>query len=103
MAMLYQGPFVTAFYRKLHTVVHKEYRSRKTLTKLLQTIQRPATFQRSYLRDTAAMIYHILTLPFARHQLNKLAQIPHQGIIELQPVMNYQAAATPTPQEDTLG
>ena len=29
LAMLYQGPFATEFYRQLHTVVHKDYRSEK--------------------------------------------------------------------------
>src|SRR5258708_34376217 len=30
LAMLYHGPFSTEFYRQLHTVIHKEYRPRKT-------------------------------------------------------------------------
>ena len=30
LAMLYQGPFSTAFYRKLHSVIHKEFRARKS-------------------------------------------------------------------------
>jgi anaerobic magnesium-protoporphyrin IX monomethyl ester cyclase len=29
LAMLYRGPFSTEFYRKLHSVVHKEFRARK--------------------------------------------------------------------------
>jgi radical SAM superfamily enzyme YgiQ (UPF0313 family) len=29
LAMLYRGPFTTEFYRKLHQVVHKEFRGRK--------------------------------------------------------------------------
>ena len=29
LAMLYQGPFGTAFYRQLHTVLHNEFRARK--------------------------------------------------------------------------
>ena len=29
LAMLYQGPFSTEFYRKLHSVIHKEFRARK--------------------------------------------------------------------------
>lgn len=100
MAMLYKGPFTTAFYRKLHTVVHKEFRSRKTWKKLKHAVTNPSSFQPGYLRDTAAMVYHTATLPLARRELDKLAQIPHQGIIELQPSMDYQAAATPTPQEE---
>jgi anaerobic magnesium-protoporphyrin IX monomethyl ester cyclase len=44
MAMLYQGPFATEFYRQLHTVIHKDYRSRKAWQEiralLTTTIQR---------------------------------------------------------------
>jgi anaerobic magnesium-protoporphyrin IX monomethyl ester cyclase len=77
LAMLYQGPFGTPFYRQLHTVVHKEYRSRKTLMTLQSLLKNPASFRPGLLRDTAAMIYHTLTLSSARAELDKLAQIPH--------------------------
>src|SRR5258708_34186436 len=35
LAMLYHGPFTTMFYRKLHQVVHKEFRARKVWNDLL--------------------------------------------------------------------
>jgi anaerobic magnesium-protoporphyrin IX monomethyl ester cyclase len=73
MAMLYQGPFRTEFYRQLHTVVHKDYRSRKTWLKL----RNPASWRPSQLRSLAAMIYHRLTLPIANRKLDQLAQLPH--------------------------
>ncbi|GAB4515934.1 MAG: radical SAM protein [Anaerolineae bacterium] len=92
LAMLYAGPFTTAFYRQLHTVVHKEFRARKTRAALPK-----ATF-----RDMAAMVYHTATLPLARRQLDKLAALPHEGVIALQPAMDYAAAATPTPQQDEI-
>jgi len=90
LAMLYAGPFSTGFYRQLHTVVHKEFRARKTF----------AALRHSRPRDLAAMIYHTATLPLARMRLNRLAQQPHRGIDALQPRMDYAAAATPSPQED---
>jgi hypothetical protein len=31
LAMMYAGPFATPFYRQLHTVLHKEFRARKSL------------------------------------------------------------------------
>ena len=46
LAMLYKGPFATDFYRQLHTVVHKDYRSRKTwrdLTKPGSSAPRPCS------------------------------------------------------------
>jgi anaerobic magnesium-protoporphyrin IX monomethyl ester cyclase len=78
MAMLYQGPFRTEFYRQLHTVVHKDYRSRKTWAALHQLLQNPSTLRGRHLRDTAAMIYHRLTLPGAVARLDALAQLPHE-------------------------
>jgi anaerobic magnesium-protoporphyrin IX monomethyl ester cyclase len=78
MAMLYQGPFATAFYRQLHTVVHKEYRSRKTWQQLGRILKQPHTLNRSLIRQTAHMLYHQVTLPFARQKLDQLAQLPHE-------------------------
>jgi anaerobic magnesium-protoporphyrin IX monomethyl ester cyclase len=72
LAMLYQGPFATPFYRQLHTVVHKDYRSRKTWRDLRQ-----GRFSVGMLRRVAAMLYHRLTLPAATAKLDRLAQAPH--------------------------
>ncbi|MBK9125256.1 MAG: radical SAM protein [Chloroflexi bacterium] len=70
LAMLYRGPFTTAFYRHLHTVVHKEYRARKTWAAL-----RHGRFVSP--RAFASAAYHWMTLPLARRTLDKLAQLPH--------------------------
>jgi anaerobic magnesium-protoporphyrin IX monomethyl ester cyclase len=86
LAMLYQGPFSTEFYRKLHSVVHKEFRARKAWKSLKNV------------RDVARLGYNWLTLPIARMQLNKLAS-SHNGMLTL-PHMPHEAAATPTPQEE---
>jgi anaerobic magnesium-protoporphyrin IX monomethyl ester cyclase len=86
LAMLYQGPFSTEFYRKLHSVVHKEFRARKAWKSLKST------------RDIARLGYNLLTLPIARMQLNKLAS-SRNGMLSL-PHMPHEAAATPSPQEE---
>ena len=78
LAMLYQGPFRTEFYRQLHTVVHKDYRSRKTWQVIRQLVRQPRNLRPSHLRTTAAMIYHRLTLPSAIKELDRLAQLPHE-------------------------
>lgn len=80
MAMLYQGPFTTDFYRQLHTVVHKDYRSRKTAQMLRKVLRNPAALKPSLLRETASMIYHRLTLPKAVSKLDELAKVPHQPV-----------------------
>ncbi|MCB9453362.1 MAG: radical SAM protein [Anaerolineaceae bacterium] len=78
MAMLYQGPFRTEFYRQLHTVVHKDYRSRKTWAELRRLIRNPANLRPGHIRQTAAMVYHRLTLPGAQVKLDTLARLPHE-------------------------
>lgn len=70
LAMLYQGPFRTEFYRQLHRVVHKDYRARKTWH-ALRTGARPS------LRRLGAMVYHRVTLPLAARKLDRLAALPH--------------------------
>jgi anaerobic magnesium-protoporphyrin IX monomethyl ester cyclase len=78
LAMLYQGPFRTEFYRQLHTVVHKDYRSRKTWHELGALLKRPTALRGAHLKHIASMIYHRLTLPAARVKLDHLARLPHQ-------------------------
>ena len=78
LAMLYRGPFPTAFYRQLHTVVHKDYRSRRTWRDLRALAHRPAAIRLAHLRRAAAMLYHRLTLPAATRRLDQLAAAPHQ-------------------------
>lgn len=78
MAMLYEGPFATPFYRQLHTVVHKDYRSRKSWQLLRQLMRQPQRWRPGHLRQLAAMVYHRLTLPLAARKLDTLAQLPHQ-------------------------
>jgi anaerobic magnesium-protoporphyrin IX monomethyl ester cyclase len=76
LAMLYNGPFPTEFYRQLHKVVHKDYRSRKTWQALGQGQLRP--WKRHDLRSVIAMLYHRLTLNQAMQRLDTLAKLPHQ-------------------------
>jgi len=87
LAMLYQGPFSTEFYRKLHTVVHKEFRARKAWKSLKNV------------RAVARLGYNLLTLPVARVQLNSLASNSQIDLASL-PHMPHDAAATPSPQEE---
>jgi radical SAM superfamily enzyme YgiQ (UPF0313 family) len=86
LAMLYQGPFSTEFYRKLHSVVHKEFRARKAW----KSLKSP--------RDVARLGYNLVTLPIARMQLNRLADSHRDGWTVSH--MTHEAAATPTPQEE---
>jgi anaerobic magnesium-protoporphyrin IX monomethyl ester cyclase len=77
LAMLYRGPFVTDFYRQLHTVVHKDYRSRKAWRLLRRIAAHPTEWQAQHLRQFAQMIYYRLSLPLEQRRLNALARVPH--------------------------
>jgi anaerobic magnesium-protoporphyrin IX monomethyl ester cyclase len=89
LAMLYQGPFSTEFYRKLYRVLHKEFRVRKAWKSLKHNAR---------IYDIARIGYNLLTLPIARMQLNALAS-QSQVALSILPHMTHDAAATPTPQE----
>ncbi len=98
LAMLYQGPFVTEFYRQLHTVVHREFRARKHWAALRETARQPWRLRPSHARQAAAMVYNVLRLPLERRRLNQLEQVPVSAVGPLPPTLSHQAAATPTPQ-----
>ncbi len=91
LEMLYAGPFNTAFYRQLHRVTHKEFRAR-------QAWQQVRRLKPVAARRLAAMAYHWLSLPLARHKLRQLAQEPHQGVAPLPRSMHADEAARPSPQ-----
>ena len=97
LEMMYQGPFTTAFYRQLHIVLHKEFRSRKQWREMRRDWKQ-GKVKVGQVRIAAAIAYRLLTLPLARMKLNRLATIPHQGIAAL-PHMSLEDAAAPTPQE----
>ncbi|MHB8624863.1 MAG: B12-binding domain-containing radical SAM protein [Aggregatilineales bacterium] len=80
LAMLYNGTYSTDFYRQLHTVIHKEYRARKTFGRV-RTLRpwRPGD-----VRQIGAAAYHTLTLPIARAKLDRLAKAPHLATIPLE-------------------
>jgi anaerobic magnesium-protoporphyrin IX monomethyl ester cyclase len=89
LAMLYHGSFSTAFYRKLHTVVHKEYRARKAWLALHHRFQT---------RTLARLAYNLLTLLPARWQLDRLAAQPAGTLLSV-PHLPHDQAAEPTPQD----
>lgn len=86
LAMMYRGPFSTEFYRALHRVVHQEFRLRR----LRARARRP--------RQTASMLYHAATLPWARRRLERLAGRPHEGIGPLRAALSPAQAAIPSEQ-----
>ncbi|HVO42759.1 MAG TPA: radical SAM protein [Aggregatilineales bacterium] len=80
LAMLYHGPYSTEFYRQLHTVIHKEYRARKTWRRLRDL--RP--WRPHDVRQIGAMVFHTLTLPAARARLDALERRSPSDTIRLE-------------------
>jgi anaerobic magnesium-protoporphyrin IX monomethyl ester cyclase len=87
LAMLYRGPFPTAFYRTLHGVVHKEFRLRRLRS-------RPG---RARVREALSTLLRAATLPLDRRRLDRLARAPHVGLGPLPPGLTPESAAVPSP------
>jgi radical SAM superfamily enzyme YgiQ (UPF0313 family) len=102
LAMLYQGPYSTAFYRQLHQVAHLEFRRRGSRRALRQSAAPGgARFRRKQPRWLALARWSLDTarLPLARLRLKRLARTPHQGIGPLPRRMHPAEAAQPTRQD----
>lgn len=108
LAMMYGGPFSTAFYRKLHAVLHHEFRMRRAWMALTGRSTSGADHKgrrarhgwRLPLRQLASVLYHGAALPFSRIQLELRARVPHRGLAPLPRFMTAEAAAHPTPQHE---
>src|SRR5262249_13365302 len=99
LAMLYRGPFSTAFYRRLYTVVQKDFRMRDGLREVRRAIAVPASLRPRHLRRLAAASFHAATLPLARLRMERAARVPHDGVGPLSPALPSDQAATPTRQD----
>jgi hypothetical protein len=95
LAMLYNGPYATGFYRQLHVTLHREFRARQALRALMG---KTPTRRRSPLMLAATIIKNTLLLPIERMKLKRLEQVPHAGLAAIGGALSAEAAATPTPQ-----
>jgi anaerobic magnesium-protoporphyrin IX monomethyl ester cyclase len=85
LAMMYRGPFPTRFYRRLHRLVHAEFRLRRL----------PPARKRG-LRQWAAWMYHRAAVPLHGAVLRRLARSPHVGIGALPVALDQRRAAIPS-------
>jgi anaerobic magnesium-protoporphyrin IX monomethyl ester cyclase len=99
LEMMYRGPFGTAFYRQLHRVLHKEFRTQRAWHHLKRALAQPATLRAHHLREAAASVYRWITLPYARAKLRRLADL--EGTLLMPPThMTLDEAAKPSPQAE---
>jgi len=96
LAMLYQGPFNTSFYRQLHKVLHTEFRARKAWASLTGK-RGPASAR---VGEMAKFTYNSARLPLERWKLERLARQPSQGLAALPQLMEPEEAAMPSPQSE---
>ena len=85
LAMLYNGPFSTAFYRWLHRVLHREFRAQRAWDDLVAAV-RSRRLGKRHARLAASVIYSRLALPVLRLELERRARAPHHGLVNLVPV-----------------
>ena len=74
LAMLYHGPFPQAFYRQLHTVVHREFRMRRAWQTIKRDALRPARWRLRHLRLLASIPYHWAGWQINRWRLDRIAR-----------------------------
>jgi anaerobic magnesium-protoporphyrin IX monomethyl ester cyclase len=99
LEMLYEGPFSTAFYRQLHVVLHKEFRSRRAWKALRGVARHPGRLRGKHVREAVASVYRVATLPLERARLDRLAAEPSRAIRPAQH-MPHEEAALPSPQPE---
>ncbi len=107
LAMLYHGPFSTAFYRKLHTRIHREFRARKAWQALTRSFQHPSPAPaapgghpwKSRLMLLIRVIANRAALPLTQLQLALLAARTSKNKLTV-PHLPHEMAAAPSPQEE---
>lgn len=98
MAMLYRGPYGTAFYRQVHRVLHREFRLRRGWADLKRWARHPTPPGPRQLGRVARTILHGATLPMERRRLERLARERTDGVRTLPVLLDRRAASTPSPQ-----
>jgi len=95
--MMYRGPFASPFYRKLHTVLHREFRARRTGRRLLPLLRHPLALRPRNVLEAGGALLRWSLLPLDRLHLAVLARRRHRGIGTLPTALSPEQAAEPSP------
>jgi len=98
LVMMYSGPFASPFYRKLHSVLHKEFRARRTGRTLLSLLRHPLALRPRNVLEAGGALLRWASLPLDRVHLALLARRRHQGIGTLPTALSPEQAAEPSPR-----
>ena len=82
--MMYRGPYSSDFYRQLHVLLHREFRSSKTWRELRKPNGRTSRLHKRA-RDAASMVFNRAMLPVERRKLNRLATASDRALGLLTP------------------
>ncbi len=58
LALMYDGPFSSAFYEKLHRVMHHDFRMVKAWNRLTEVLDDPGSFERNHLRELLILLVY---------------------------------------------
>jgi len=93
LAMLYHGPFSTAFYRQLHSLLHREFRARRAWRAMLRGDDG------SRLEQLLRWLRQIVRWPYERLRLEYLAHQAHTAVPALPMRMSPEEAAHPSGEQ----
>ncbi|WP_044561340.1 B12-binding domain-containing radical SAM protein [Azospirillum sp. B4] len=79
MAMLYRGPYTTAFYRHLHAYVHRDFRLRRAVAQLRDALMGRGNAG-GHLRALAFIAYCGVAIPLSWVRLHLLRLMPHPAV-----------------------
>ncbi len=101
LAMMYRAEYVPDFYRRLHALVHAEFRARRARRSAWRRWGHHAGPQALLpVRELAAGAWHAARVPVLRRQVRRLAAVPTGSPApRLVPVLTRGAAAAPSEQQ----
>lgn len=98
LAMLFNGPFNTPFYRSLHRYVHSDLNMRRAWRFLSGSRGQKTVSSRIRLRKTGLLAYSVVRVACFGFAMAILSRLPHRGINSLPVELRPDAAATPSDQ-----
>ncbi|MBI2379044.1 MAG: B12-binding domain-containing radical SAM protein [Deltaproteobacteria bacterium] len=96
LSMMYEGPFSTEFYRRLHQTVHREHRAILAKRELFDVARRPSTARPRHARRLLGTVARLAQLPLDRLALERLARSSPKGIGSIRSQMSFVEAARPS-------
>ncbi len=86
LATLYRAPFPQAFYRALHTAVHREFRMRRALRETQQALRQPRTLRPAHVKRAASIPYQWAGWQVNRMRLGRMAHASRDAVAPGVPV-----------------